>query len=269
VARPFLLAFAIGAGGCAAVMGISEGQYDPAPFGTTVPDAGLAGTSNDAQEEPSGDASTLADASTDAATDALDDQRVDAADAPCGLLIDDLEDGDGNVIRCSGRNGTWYTHNDGTVGGTQVPAPTVPFLPVMPGYESNYSAYTKGSGFTSAGAEMGFHFVIGPKGPETYDLSAYTGITFMAKSATAGFTVYVNFPDANTCPGATNCGDTYGKGETIGTSWAKVTVPFSALGTDSATPPHPFDAAQVYAVEFHAAHSTTFEFWVDDVTLTK
>jgi hypothetical protein len=254
-------------------MGISEGEYDPDPFGTTASDAAVDApvevTDEDAPAEAPSAAIDAAEASLDAPADAADDSRSDGATTACGLLIDDLESDNGYIIPCKGRNGIWYTHNDGTTGGTQVPAPSVPFLPVAPGYESKYSAYTKGSGFTSAGAEMGFHFVIGASGPETYDLSAYTGITFMAKSAIANFTLYVNFPDANTCPGATNCGDTYGKGEVLGTTWAPVTVPFSVLSTDSATPPHPFDVSHVYAVEFHAAHSTPFEFWVDNVTLTK
>jgi hypothetical protein len=269
VRRLIVPAFAIGAGGCAAILGISDGEYDPDPFGTMTGDAAVEVKSEDAQGEAPSEATAAAEASVDAPADAADDSQSDGATTTCGLLIDNLESDNGYIIPCKGRNGTWYTHNDGTTGGTQVPAPNVPFLPVTPGYESKYSAYTKGSGFTSAGAEMGFHFVIGASGPETYDLSAYTGITFMAKSAIANFTLYVNFPDANTCPGATNCGDTYGKGEVLGTTWAPVTVAFSILSTDSATPPHPFDVSQVYAVEFHAARNTPFEFWVDNVTLTK
>jgi hypothetical protein len=281
VARPLVLVFALfsplAAGGCGAILGISEGQYDPNPFGTTAQDADIAEASEAASppaSDASDDAQAPSEASTDAASDApaidaAPDAPADAAGAPCGLLIDDLEDGDGNIIRCAGRNGTWYTHNDGTTGGTQVPAPNVPFLPVTPGYNSNYSAHTKGSGFTTSGAEMGFHFVIGASGPQTYDLSVYSGITFWAKSATASFTLYVNFPDQYTCPGASNCGDTYGKSETIGTSWTQVALPFTALGTDSATPPHPFDKAHVYSIEFHAARNTTFEIWVDNVTLSK
>jgi hypothetical protein len=272
-----LALLAAGAAGCNLIFGISSGQFDPDPFGTPG-DAGLVEASDDAGGgvTPVGDAAPpdeadagpgTGDAGTDAAPDAA---KPDAATLPCGLLLDDLEDGDGFIIRCSGRNGAWYTHNDGTTGGSQSPAPNVPFLPASGGYNSQFAAYTKGNGFKTAGAEMGFHFVLGTSGPQTYDLSAYTGITFEAKSAIAGFTFYVNFPDKNTCPGATNCGNTYGKSELIGTSWSRVTLPFSSLSPDP-TPPvqHPFDAAHVYAIEFHAASNTSFEFWVDNVTLTQ
>jgi hypothetical protein len=206
----------------------------------------------------------------------IDAAGIDAGPPPCGLVLDDLESGDGNIIRCPGRNGSWYTANDGRPG-TQVPGPTDKFLPVQPGYNSNYCAHTSGNGFTSGGAQMGFSFATGPTGARVqYDLSTYTGITFWAKSATP-FKMYVNFPDRNTdpaggvCkPGGIICNDTYGKGMPIGTSWSLTTLPFSMLSTDGPGAPGGFDKVHVYAIEFHASPTEMpFEFWVDDVALYK
>jgi hypothetical protein len=267
--------------GCALVFGISGGQYDPDPFGVRD---GSSGTIDSAASDSAGppiDSGTLNDAvAGDTAGEASRSDAApidaDAGPPPCGLLLDDLESGDGNIVRCAGRNGSWYTANDG-LPGTQVPAPTDRFLPVQPGYNSKYCAHTSGNGFTSGGAQMGFSFATGSTGARVqYDLSAYTGITFWSKSATA-FTMYVNFPDRNTdpaggvCkPGGIVCNDTYGKGMAVGTSWSQVTVPFSILSTDGAGAPGGFDKAHVYAIEFHAAPTEMpFEFWVDEVALYK
>ncbi len=271
--------------GCALVFGISGGDYDPDPFGSAeagesgsgaidsaAPEAAIdSGIANDA---PTRDTASGEGSAIDAAR--IDGAGIDAGPPPCGLLLDDLESGDGNIIRCAGRNGSWYTANDG-LPGTQVPAPTDKFLPVEPGYNSKYCAHTSGNGFTSGGAQMGFSFAIGSTGARVqYDLSAYTGVTFWAKSATA-FTMYVNFPDRNTdpaggvCkPGGIICNDTYGKGMAVGTSWSQITVPFSILGTDGPGAPGGFDKAHVYAIEFHAGpKEMPFEFRVDDVALYK
>jgi hypothetical protein len=201
----------------------------------------------------------------------------DAALGPCGLLLDDLEDGDGNILPCIGRNGTWYAANDGTAG-TQVPDPTVRFFPVTPGHASAYSAHSSGNGFTLGGAQIGFTFANLPTGGRAqYDVSAHTGVQYWGKSAKTGYILYLNFPDRDSDPaggvckpggagGAYRCDDHYGKGYTFTTTdWTFVQIPFSALGTDY-TEPTTFDKAHVYAVEFHASpKDMPFEMWVDDI----
>jgi hypothetical protein len=264
------LAATLLAPGCAAVLGISEGTYDPNPFG----DAGDAEAKVDAA-----DADTAAPSeetgSPDAPVSSSHDARAegappaDAALPPCGVLIDDLDDGDGWILRCLTRGGGWYTYNDGSASGTQTPLPGRPFLPQSPGHASAYAAHTAGSGFTVRGAGMGFD-LNNPSGTRaSYDASAYQGLTFWAK-ASGALHIYVNFPDRDTDPAGgvcTKCNDSYGKGVDITADWAAYTVRFADLSTDGVGAPTPkaFDAAHVYSIEFHTAHSTVFDFWVDDI----
>src|SRR5690606_16505587 len=64
---------------------------------------------------------------------------------PSVELIDDLEDNEPNVLVSGGRNGRWNTYNDGTGGGTQIPAPDFSQMTDVsddpPHAESSYAAY--------------------------------------------------------------------------------------------------------------------------------
>src|SRR5688500_11406143 len=101
-------------------------------------------------------------------------------------LIDDLEDGDDAIIEANGRLGGWYTFNDETTAGTQVP-PETGFVPSPGGAaDSGYAASTQGSGFTVGGAGVGFDrnnpSAVGQAGGRgTYVASAFRGIAFSAK----------------------------------------------------------------------------------------
>ncbi|HTN83782.1 MAG TPA: hypothetical protein VL242_08855 [Sorangium sp.] len=240
------------ASGCGLILGISSGEYDPDPFGL---DGGAGGASGAGGAGGAGE------------------PDAGAEPPPCTTLLDDLEDGDGAIVRCKDRVGNWYTYNDGTRGGTQSPLPGRPFVPVSPGHEpSMYAAHVAGSGFVTRGAGMGFDLNLAPGGAKlSYDASAYSGLTFWAK-ATAPTHIYVNFPDRNTdleggvCAGS-GCGDHFGEGLDITTEWAQYTVMFAALSTDGWGVPAPaaFDAAHAYSVEFHTAKSTVFDMSVDDI----
>jgi hypothetical protein len=230
------------AAGCSVVFGISSGEYDPDPFDR---DAGDGGGPPDVEAPP-----------------------------PCTpALLDDLEDGDGAIIECTGRSGSWYTYNDGTRGGVQTPLPGRPFVPVSPGDgTSRYAAHVAGSGFTTRGAGMGFDLSFVPGGTKSsYDAHAYSGLTFRAK-AKEPIHIYVNFPDVDTDPAGgvcsgTGCSDHYGKGIDITTEWAQYTVKFDALSPDGWGVPKPaaFDPAHIYSVEFHTAKTTVFDMLVDDI----
>lgn len=234
------------AAGCSVVFGISPGEYDPDPFGLDAGDGG----------DPSPDA--------------------DAEAPPCTpALLDDLEDGDGTILPCAGRSGSWYTYNDGSRSGTQTPLPGRPFIPVSPGQGTSlHAAHVAGSGFTSRGAGMGFDLNFAPGGEKSsYDAGAYSGLSFWARAKPGTEThIYVNFPDRDTdiqggvCQG-TGCDDHYGKGIDITTEWAKYTVEFADLSTDGVGMPVPaaFDPEHVYSVEFHTAKTAVFDIEIDDI----
>jgi hypothetical protein len=112
--------------------------------------------------------------------------------------IDDFEDGDGLISPIGGRNGSWFTFNDGS--GTQTPAPGGPVLPEVVTTDANYVLHETGKGFASQGtlpdgtfaygAGLGANLLQDPTTglPLPYDASGYQGI---------GFTFRYAFPSVN------------------------------------------------------------------------
>ena len=76
------------------------------------------------------------------------------------LLIDDMEDGDGEICNLNGRQGPWWTDGDPT-SIDLTPGKNVKFLPtrIPSGTRgtSQFAARFSGSGFTSWGAVMGLN----------------------------------------------------------------------------------------------------------------
>ena len=105
---------------------------------------------------------------------------------PASDMLDDFEDGDGAIIMSGGRQGFWYTFNDGTAGGSQTP-PSTAVVPDSGGAcESANALHTTGSGFATWGAGIGVDLnnlggAMGVKMP--WDASAYTGIVIAARGS--------------------------------------------------------------------------------------
>ncbi len=172
-----------------------------------------------------------------------------------GNLIDDLEDGDGSIIMQGGRVGAWFTYNDMSAGGTQMPPMGAAFVPSMGGNAGSlHAAHTNGSGFSNWGAGMGFDLDndgVNPK--KTYNVSAFTGITFWAKgSPMIRFKVLVAATVAvaqgGTC--AANCGDSHGMNIGLNQSWTQYTVPFSSLMQEGWGTAAVFNTSTVLSVQF-------------------
>jgi hypothetical protein len=95
------------------------------------------------------------------------------------LLIDDLEDGDATLALVAGRDGGWFTYNDGTANAVQIPSGGV-FTPSSPGANgTGYAAATVGSGFATWGAGMGFNFC---SDLSAYDISSTVGVSLSYRS---------------------------------------------------------------------------------------
>jgi hypothetical protein len=119
-------------------------------------------------------------------------------------LIDDFEDGDGQIAPLGGRRGFWFTFNDGT--GTQTPAAGTPVLPQVLDTSANFLLHTTGSGFASLnttppdggavfGAGVGTNLLVDSSGTvRPYNASAYSGInfTFFTRSS-PNFPLQVSF----------------------------------------------------------------------------
>ncbi len=193
-------------------------------------------------------------------------------------LIDDMEDGDGQLLPASNRDGYWYTFGDDT-GGYLTPAEGADFVmgytdPARP--MSVRAARLLGGNFQDWGAALAFDF---KAGFAPYDASAYTGLRFYARSAQGTLELAVAIPDRHSTPQAGICGQG-GQGPTIPCfehpltnvtltqEWAEYEIPFSSLERGLAPLP-PFDPKAVYSVHFGTPSGVTFDVWVDDVAFTR
>jgi hypothetical protein len=148
-------------------------------------------------------------------------------------LIDDLEDGDGNIIPIDGRQGYWYTFNDGTLTGTQLPVwggRIFRAQPITDRPGSNFAAWTQGSGFTNWGGGMGF-YLNGSSG--FYNANKYSGVTFWAKVAPNSMNgVRVDISDNQTVSDGgicTSCWNFFGKNMVLSTTWQRYSCLWSDL----------------------------------------
>ena len=194
-------------------------------------------------------------------------------------LIDDLEDGDDAINETSGRMGGWYTFNDESPTGTQMP-PGSGFTATAGGADgSAFAAATSGSGFKVWGAGMGFDLnnpaAVGMTGPRgQYDASRFTGIVFKAKG-NAPITVSLEVVGVTpadrggTCVPSTKmgeeCDDLHGTLVDLTSDWKEYTVEFGKLRQGGWGKKVPFAATDVTAVLFQVNKDVSFDIAVDDV----
>ncbi|HUQ07012.1 MAG TPA: hypothetical protein VM261_31185 [Kofleriaceae bacterium] len=194
-------------------------------------------------------------------------------------LIDDLEDGDDAINESNGRMGGWYTFNDESTTGNQIP-PGAGFTTTTGGAEgSAFSAGTSGSGFTVWGAGMGFDLnnpeAVGMTGPRSpYDASRFTSIAFKAKGnvpITVSLEIVGVTPTdrGGTCTPSTvmgeECDDLHGTLVDLTGEWKDYVVEFGQLRQGGWGKNVPFAAADVTAVLFQADKDVSFDIAVDDI----
>lgn len=227
-------------------------------------------------------------------------------------LISDFEDTSAAPVLRLGwppRNGFWYTYNDATRTCTQTPKPAtqaqaagmkpvtyVGATPPSPGTgpSGGRALRAQWKGCTGWGAGIAADFNAGMNldgtlymGPKvSYDIHAYTGITFWAMTnGGSDVNVRINMPmlktlkvaDGGNCDeadaGAGKCGDHWGETVTLPAGkWGRVTIRFAdggfrQQGTGGATPWDPLD---VTGVEIQSSDANqTYDFWIDDVYLVR
>jgi len=193
-------------------------------------------------------------------------------------LIDDMEDDDNFILPREGRQGVWFTVNDGTPGAIQTPGTPFTMSAIPAGRDASlYAARSTGHSFASWRPLMGFWFLQPPTGPkQIYDVSRYRGVTFFARLAASDAaqvspSVRVVLPDRATdpdgmvCTGA-GCSDHFGANIVLTPQWTSYTILFATMtqegwGTQAAQ----FDAANAYGVEFEFPVQATFDCWIDDI----
>jgi hypothetical protein len=270
---------------------------------TTATGAGGSGGASTSASGTRGSTSATG-AGTSGAGGALVDAGLDAGRAEGGMagasggpsaeagpslreeLIDAVDDNrlPHPILSNGGRNGYWFTINDGTVGGTQSPSGD-PFRMSSGGVNgSPFAAHLSGQGFTAWGIYMGFTLNKAPQGPKyTYDARTYRGVSFWAKLGTndmcapAADCHILRFnvstrdtdPRGNVC---TSCDDHFGAWVTLSSSWQKYVVLFTELAQEGWGVPGPaeglrFDASRTYEVQFVVQPAgKPFDYWIDQVS---
>jgi hypothetical protein len=188
-------------------------------------------------------------------------------------LIDDMESNTAIVPRWEGRNGGWYTYNDGT-GGFQAPDPSRFTMTLVSADATNgmYVANTYGKGFSSWGAGMGFVFNSGCP----YDASVYRGVHFFAR-ADESASLYVMLPTAATTPienGGTCistegvCYDDYEALLPFTGAWQEFYVSFQSLTQQGFGARVSFDPKTLIAVNFQTVYlgGAAFSYAVDQIS---
>jgi len=192
------------------------------------------------------------------------------------LLIDDFEDGNGEILVHDGRIGRWDIENDNSAGGTQQP-PEGAVIPTAQGANGSARALqTFGDGFTDWGALIGVALNQPlDRAACLYDASLYTGVTFQARSRLSNI-VRFNVPIAATLPVEDNgtctgsCYDYHGISLTLSPSWSSYTVTWTQLAQDDFGTPAAFDPATVQWLHFEVDSSEMpFDFEIDDLGFTR
>lgn len=191
-------------------------------------------------------------------------------------IIDDFEDGDGQILVVSGRTGTWYASNDGT--DTQTPKPGQGLVPstLMPARgASTRAARTSGGTFNTWGALIGTALFEKNNTAQPYDISGYQGVRFWVKSVSnawnAARKMRVALPMTGTVAGSgcTVCNDHFTAEFNLSGTWTQVSVPFSALKQANTGKPQlgAPDLKHVIFLEFVVGPQQVFDVYFDDIEL--
>lgn len=186
--------------------------------------------------------------------------------------IDTMEDGDAFISPFEGRQGIWYTYNDGTIGAAQLPA--MPLFTMQKGALDPtggfFVANTAGKGFTSWGAGMGFTFNNGCP----YDATVYSGLKFFVKSEYGAPALQILLGTAATTPTGNGgfctgtCYDDFEMTIQASPTWSLVVIPFEAFNQEGWGTPAVLESSMLINVNFqtmpYAAQG--FSYSIDSVS---
>jgi len=205
-------------------------------------------------------------------------------------VLADFEGATPGVIKSVTPGGSWSSYRDYEVATLFTPDPSA-WMVEAPGHGGTGSAvHVAGSGFvgpasaTSWGGGTGFYLGGPTPGGRTAvtavtamaaDVSAYTGISFYAKSSIASdlsvqFPTADTLPDYCTCAASGNCYATHSRLiSALAADWTKYTIKFVDLIQPTyVMSPVPFDRTSLVAIDFASnGPVSTFDFWIDDITL--
>lgn len=187
-------------------------------------------------------------------------------------LIDDFEDGNGQVAKREGRGGYWWRSNDPD--GSKFDNDDA--KPGEDGCSGSTLCLHQWGKTSSKPSAWGVNFGANVGLDGTVDVSNYVGISFRAKSASGvGHKVRFKIGDINTHPNmgvCKSCWNHWGKDIQLSTEWREYRVLFSGVqqapGWGDPRPPS-FDPSRMYSIDFSVGPGQTFDIWVDDLQFLK
>ena len=259
------IAGSTGTAGQTQVTGVAGSGSPQGTAGTGAGDAGSEGPQGTAGAAGTSSGGSTGTAGTTAAAGA----------GPIVDMVDNLEDNDGKIIQAQGRQGPWHSFNN-QMGGNQVPAFNGTFTPAAGGANNSaYAVHTTGSGYSFAGVGFDLNNTGAPEGAQSqsYNASAYTGISFWAKGngnlrVELAQKAFVPTANGGSCSSG-SCWNVYGSRDVQGkltSSWQQFTIMFNAasMQREDGSKSPAFDASQLMSISFKHEGST-FDFWLDDV----
>jgi hypothetical protein len=231
--------------------------------------------------------------------DVIHPPAVDATPVACTLpdktqvalvasdVLADLEGAAPGAISSITPGGGWFSYHDNEPNTQFTPEPAS-WMPEMPGHGGTGAAvHAVGTGFVAPtsptvwGAGVGFALGAAiPGGPATgvglvtqpTDLSAYSGISFYAKSGLHSdlrVLVGTTHTDLGYCEcAAPNCVPHEFLITSLSSDWANYQVRFTDLAQPTNVSPVAFDPKEVLTIIFAGnTPVASFDFWIDDIAL--
>jgi hypothetical protein len=183
--------------------------------------------------------------------------------------VDDMEDGDEQILMLGGRTGAWFSYSDGR--GVLVPdeGDPVTMSAVNGRLNSFLGLHVTAVGFSDPASEADFGAGFGCNfsvrgGRQPYNASQYSGISFYGRAANeVTLLVLLPTPQTEVDAGCIHCQTEYSTEIVVTSEWQEFSLPFSEffLGADGGA--DSVDPAHIYGVSFQRAGD--FNVWIDDV----
>jgi hypothetical protein len=194
-------------------------------------------------------------------------------------LIDDMEDGNNQVLPDECRDGYWYAYNDGSAGGVQKTGSvtvTTGYTFTMglggvgfgcTGTSTRAVEVSTNAGFTAYGGGFGCN-IYTTSGPFNAASYSYTGIQFCAKNTTGALspTFMIQEQVPVTMIQATGSGVTVVTFQTtnsMNTSWASISVPFTSVSGPST---FTLNSSYLFGAQWQVNASTATDIWIDNLS---